>query len=241
VAHSYNTSYHAAIKNTPFYLMFGRKPDPLPTPHVTPIEDEGNVQRIRRWKTARSATQKGLEEAQQRAREDFDSSRARPAPPPQVGDCVLVTVPKPPKTAVRKLYPKYVGPYKILHIRGPTLEITPLYRAPNGWTGQQTFRVHLDRTRPCEHDHPARYTWEDLVQPFEPEPDPAEVDPRLDREDDAPHSGVVPGDLDPELGEPELPVGAALTGALPEADNHQGEEGYDAILTRPIILKRPAL
>ena len=174
-AHSYNTSYHAGVKNTPFQLMYGRLPDPLPEHHQE-AESTDNVDRLRRWKIAREAARVGLCLDQQRSKENFDAHRARPQTEYAVGDCVLVKTTYVPPDNVRKLYPKYVGPFEIKEIEGSVLRLAALHNP------RQTGRlktVHIDRVRPAQENHPNVHTWAELQNPFA---DSALGDPSLDRE-----------------------------------------------------------
>ena len=176
-AFSYNTSYHAAINSTPYYLMFGRKPNPLPA-HYGIAEEEDNKTRLRKWKIALDAVLDGLCADQSAAKERYDLFQARPQAQYYRGDCVLALVTKVPKDTVHKLYPKYVGPYQVVENQGRTLIVTPLH-APNATLAAKRGRIHMDRVRPCVADYPNIHTWEQLQVPFQ---DPANLDPRLEPE-----------------------------------------------------------
>jgi hypothetical protein len=77
---------------------------------------------------------------------------------------VLTKVKSPPQDSVKKLYPKYVGPYKVIRVHGPVLIIEPLYAHPNA--RKTVYQVHVDRVRPCSHDYPNVHTWQELTSPF---------------------------------------------------------------------------
>lgn len=176
-AHSYNTSFHAGIQSTPFTIMYGRRPDPLPE-HCMEAEKQDNIQRIRGWKLAREAAMAGLMETQRKSKAHYDARRARPQPEFTEGDCVLCRVPSPPKDSISKLYVKYIGPYRILTINGPILRVTPIYNQRQG--GEHKV-IHKDRVKPCEENYPNIHTWTELQAPFT---DPSQVDPNLDSEDE---------------------------------------------------------
>ena len=162
-AYSYNTAYHTAIKDTPFHLMFGRLPHPLPEFHLEEMEYTQNVDRLRHWKVAREVAYQGLKADQENLRDYYGNYRARPQPKYQVGDCVLACGPPPPDTDVRKVYPRFIGPYRIVEIRGPTLIVESLHyttRVP------QRLQMHIDRVRPCDRNHPNQHTVEELLHPF---------------------------------------------------------------------------
>ena len=96
-----------------------------------------------------------------------------------VGDCVLIRVPRRPANAIRKLYPRYVGPYIITKVRGSVLIIEPVHRPPR--MRSTSHQVHKDRVRPCLEDYPNIHTWEELMLPFT---DPGAIEPRLEEEAD---------------------------------------------------------
>jgi len=178
-AYSYNTSYHAAIKNTPFYILFGRVPHPLPDLHAE-ATNEDNFERLKRWRIARNAAAHGLFEDQIRSKTYYDTQRARPQLEPKIGDCVLVRVVKAPQDAVYKLYPKYIGPYRVIEINGPILTVAPLHHpGPRVTQRVVRYKIHKDRTRTCDENYPNIHTWRELISPFTIA---ATVDPNIEHE-----------------------------------------------------------
>lgn len=174
-AHSHNTAFHVAIKNTPFFILLGRKPHPLPVRHAE-AEIEDNVIRLKRWKLAREAASQGLIENQKATKLYYDTRRARPQDEYKIGDCVLVKTVRAPKEAAYKLYPKYVGPYRIIEIRGPILSVSPIH---NLGARRKRFEIHKDRVRNCIENYPNIHTWEELASPFF---DPAKIDENIEAE-----------------------------------------------------------
>ncbi len=173
-AYSYNTSYHAAVKNTPFYILHGREPRPLPEQY-NEAGTMDNVQRLRRWKLARETTATGLCEEQQRSKIQHDAFRARPQRAFKAGDHVLVRVVRVPREIAYKIYPKYIGPYRVLRITNAILTVTPIY-LPASAKAKRKFNIHKDRVRHCEANYPNVHTWRELISVF--------TDPNIDMEED---------------------------------------------------------
>ena len=177
-AHSYNTSFHLAVNDTPFYIMFGRSPHPLPDQHErhdAKIID--NMTRLSRWKVAREAARVGLLAEQQRSKDSYDEFRARPQGDYKIGECVLTRVTKVPANSVHKLHPKFVGPYRITNICGSVLTVEPLHQVSR--RTNRLYKIHKDRVRRCEANFPNFITPEELLAPFA---DPASLEPRLEPE-----------------------------------------------------------
>ena len=174
-AHCYNTSFHATIKDTPFHIMYGRDPNPLPEHHMEP-EYEDNRERVRRWKTARAAAYQGLCDGQTRSKAYYDTVMARPQGEIEVGDCVLRVTTTMPVGAIRKLYPRFVGPYRVVKVVGSVLWISPLHAPPRV---KLVLRIHKDRVRTCQDDYPNIHTWRELAHQF----DPGTVSEPLDEEE----------------------------------------------------------
>ena len=86
----------------------------------------------------------------------------------------MVKVQKIPKDAIAKLYPKYVGPYRVKTIQFNTLGLVPLKQP-----GQEPKFLHCDHVRPCQQDTTLDNDLEELLMPFT---DPASVDPHLETE-----------------------------------------------------------
>jgi len=179
-AYSYNTSYHAAIRNTPFYILHGRVPHPLPELHHEAASTD-NFERLKRWRIARSAACVGLLADQQKSKTYYDTHRARPQDEPKIGDCVLTKVVRAPSDAVYKLYPKYIGPYRIIEINGPILTVATLqHPGPRALQRNQRYKIHKDRTRPCDDHYPNIHTYKELVSPFG---QASIIDPNIDPEE----------------------------------------------------------
>ena len=173
-ANSYNTAYHAGINSTPFKIMYGRTPTPLSRNHANATELT-NYSRIKKWAWAIHHAQKGLLETQQRSKTYYDKKRAHPQKI-VIGNSILIRVPKVPRESIHKLYPKYVGPYKIIKIIGSILHIIPHHgkRVPScGY-----FRIHKDRVRVVNKNYPNIHTQSDLLIPFKVDLQ----DPKLDAE-----------------------------------------------------------
>ncbi|GJU92759.1 putative reverse transcriptase domain-containing protein [Tanacetum coccineum] len=121
VEFSYNNSYHASIKATPFEALYGRKcRSPVCWAKV------GDVQ-LTRPKIIHETTEKSVQIRQRlQAARDRQRSYANIRRKPlefQVGDRVMLKV-SPRKGVIRfrkrgKLNPRYIGPFKILERIGP--------------------------------------------------------------------------------------------------------------------------
>jgi hypothetical protein len=122
VAFCYNTSFHSATGETPFYAVFQRDAH-ITTDLYRPDRVRYNVDtnyaaalahRMQRTYTAMTSS---LEEAA-RKREHFYNARAKPntfLP----GDVVYLKVDFFPQHLSKKLCPKYTGPYRLLKLVGP--------------------------------------------------------------------------------------------------------------------------
>ena len=175
-AHSQNTAFHTAIKNTPFFILMGRKPHPLPIHHGEAAMEE-NVHRLRRWKLAREVAGQALIEDQETSKLYYDTRRARPQAIYKVNDCVLVKTTKIPKDAVYKLYPKYVGPYRVIEVKDTVLSLIPIHELG---ARRRRFEIHKDRVRLCATNYPNIHTWKELARPFM---DPAKLDANIETEE----------------------------------------------------------
>jgi len=171
--HAYNTSYHSSIGNTPFFLMYGRDPKPL-TRLLQDVRDPctSMQEALRRLHEARRYVAEHLEAAQDRAKIQHD----RHAHPRafNINDVVLLRVTQLPRQAVSKLYPKFVGPYRIMDIKHSVLSVIPIHQ-PDA----VPKRIHSDKARHCDHNFMLPSTLEELDLPFV---DPACVDPNIEAE-----------------------------------------------------------
>ena len=175
IAHAYNTSYQISVKNTPFFLMFGRDPDPMV---VEPgdLEDINFItlrERLLILAESREIVRQELHAVQERSQEIYDR-RVRPYGY-QINDVVMAKIQKTPPEAIRKLYPKYVGPYRIKTKQHGVLGLVPLLK-PN----IKPKPLHSDNCRPCLEDTPLDLSYQELMLPFQlPHPS----DPNLEAEE----------------------------------------------------------
>jgi hypothetical protein len=174
ICHAYNTSYHRSINNTPFYVMFGRDPNPLILQSDT--DEEVNAPEVRShleiMEETRRIVHENLTIEQERSKEQYDK-KARPYDY-QVGDVVMAKCPKVPADAIVKLYPKYLGPYRVKSVQFGVLGLVPLQK-PDA----KPKPLHSDRCRPCFGNTALVQPLEDLELPFQ---DAASVDPNLEPE-----------------------------------------------------------
>jgi transposase InsO family protein len=172
IVHSYNTSYSAVIQNTPFFLMFGR--DAAGGELVLGSDEEEGDPASRRLRAMRSARRwaRRLILHEQRKNQALYDRKAK-EPGYSVGDAVYVKIRK-PVGPVRKLIPKYTGPYRIRYIRGTVMWVVPI-----GFPHEPERQVHADRVRPANGVRHKPVTLAELNMPWNV---PADVDPNLDRE-----------------------------------------------------------
>ena len=173
---AYNTSVHGSIQNTPFYLMFGR--DPIFSYTADPTSPYGttNQERVDCMLKAQSIVAERLISEQERSKDYYDQHLL-----PQeffVGGCVLLRVNQVPRKQVYKIYPKFVGPYRVMQILGSTLFVANLQN-PN--PRQKMKQIHKDHAKPCALNYPLMHSLEVLELPFK---NPAALDPNLDEEND---------------------------------------------------------
>ena len=162
VAYAYNTAYHHSVKSTPFELMFGREPDPIPEGYED-FQENKQSERRRQWSKGFEVAHKSMEDRRKYSKHYYDTVRARPQNF-AVGDVVLLRVMQTPKgESVPKLYPRYVGPYRVTNVVGPVLYCLPLYGNISVARAQQ---VHSDRAVHCEDDYPNIHPLRHLMVPF---------------------------------------------------------------------------
>jgi hypothetical protein len=172
--HAYNTSYHASISEIPFYLMFGRDPEPL----IYANEDAGKEvptsvkSRLEKLKVARRVVAKLLLSEQKRVKGTYDKN-ARPKTV-SVGDVVLLQSILPQNAPVRKLFPRYVGPYRVAAVTGHVLSVVPV-QMPNA----TPKKIHIDRAKACTNTCMLNSTLPELLSPFH---DVYSADPHLEAE-----------------------------------------------------------
>jgi transposase InsO family protein len=147
IAHAYNTAFQETIQNTPFYLMFGRDPTPLvhgnPNPAFGPAP-ELQV-RLNMLKKARSIVTDHLQQDFERNKKYYDAQSI----PKEIGigDVVLRQAVVPPDALVRKIYPKFAGPYRVTVKQGQVVGIVPL-----DYPADEPYFIHIDRVRKCSRN-----------------------------------------------------------------------------------------
>ena len=118
---AYNSTEHSSLKQTPFYLFFGREPT-LPNEHVVSTRyrftENHNEMYKQRWQLALESARKNLEKAQSKQKEYYDSHSKLTIY--NVNDSVLLK--SPPVTG--KFNNRWLGPYIIIRrISSLTYEI----------------------------------------------------------------------------------------------------------------------
>ena len=197
VAFAINTAYHRCIDNTPFYLMFAR--DPLfrlnieEVPHTELNRAREGIERVER---ARELVRDRLEKNRAEAKERYDRVVAKyyKNQTIEVGHVVWSKIDKQPKTkignqksgvCVRKLAPIYVGPFRVVWIRGPVAGLDPI--ANPG----KLRALPLDKLRRClSVDVPPPLDADEVDRAF---PEEEEAGP-----DDPPHASSMAWDWSDE-------------------------------------------
>jgi hypothetical protein len=172
VAFAYNTAYHETIQNTPFYLMFGRDPT---IGLFTLMDNESNLDehtrdRIQRMKDAREVVRFHLTEMRE-IYGHYYNQRSYPHTF-AVDDLVYLETLVVPRHSIQKIYPRYLGPYRIKAISGPTIGVVPLEKPDD-----PVRFIHSDRAKRCPHDIVIDGPSRELNLPFL-----TEVDPNLEEE-----------------------------------------------------------
>jgi hypothetical protein len=146
---AYNASLHRAIQNTPFFLMYGRDPEFLMHTGV-PDPRSGKAPAVAEWfeilSTARQVVKKHLEQAALVNQENYNRN-CRPQTF-HVGDAVMLLRPAPVGECPPKLAPKYVGPYRIVLIKGKVARLRSLVD-PSQRLLKDTS-ADFDHMRPCD-------------------------------------------------------------------------------------------
>ena len=141
VEFAYNNAWHESVQSTPFYLNYGEHPRlqdtqrlPLKVPRAHEFV-EGIQNAVREAKRCLYATQ-------QRMRARVDPHRREAAYSP--GDQVLLSTKNIRNTGdgtVRKLMPKWMGPFTVVEMVGP---VAVRLRLPEQWRRMHdVFHVHL--------------------------------------------------------------------------------------------------
>ena len=176
VVFAYNTSYHRSVRNTPFYLMYGRDP----SLGVYGLEETlgepiwySNQQRLEQLHIARDVALRHINQEAGKRKEYYDKT----AKPVEFlpGDVVMLKSILPPNTPAGKLYPWYVGPYRVVRVVGDAV----LGVVPIGYTVKNVRYIHSNRARLSMGDCTPNSSIEELKASF---PAIHEVDPNLDVE-----------------------------------------------------------
>lgn len=145
VVYAYNTSFHRSIRNIPFYLFFGRDTlfDHLNLNRVIRSElIDSNATRLKLLGEARDIVLQTMKREARKRKIAYDRKTA--SVDFEVGDIVMLESKAPPKTPAPKLYPLYVGPYRIVRMLSNTvIGVEPLGHRVNGYRTIHTNKVRL--------------------------------------------------------------------------------------------------
>ena len=173
VTYAYNNAYHQSIRNTPFYLMFGRDPTSNVLYETVAVNNREVSHRLTILKAARDDVLDQILRARERNRRYYDEN-ARPQEY-RVGEMCFLRANKIPKGSVTKLNPRYVGPFRITNRKHDTLYVVPVHN-PN--PNRDPRRIHVNHAKPCIANFIPNMRQMDLDLAFT-EP----VDPNLEAED----------------------------------------------------------
>ena len=149
--------------------MFGRNPPTRADRVIGDLADR--TKQLKRLRYARRLIARRLVSVQTSRKAYYD--RRRRLNPIVVGDQVLIRSVIPAnRDVVRKLFPRYVGPFTVCSRVGAIVSVRPI-DLPNG----KPVNVHLDRVIKCS-DQAIGHGIVELMSPFR-----HSVDPNLEAED----------------------------------------------------------
>jgi len=181
VIYAYNTSYHSSIDNIPFYLFFGRDPhddmfDVNRVINVGPGMEPSNKDRLHYLQLARQIAIKTMARKTDLRKVKYDEDAFDKSP--DIGDLVMVKSIRPPDVEVGKLYPRFVGPFRVVEKKGESV----LGVVPVGHAAARPRFIHADRTRDCPQNIRPSHDLSELLSPFTNPNDPSVIDSHLDQE-----------------------------------------------------------
>lgn len=147
---AYNTAYHRAIDNTPFFLMFGRDPTFSVVGYEATFRQNANAGTVygtlKRLQEVRSIVRAKLAIHRQEMRAYYDRVVARNYRNRrfQEGQLVWVQIMRQTVGPVPTIQPKFIGPYRIVEIRDHTVGLRSVLFSRRG-----VKHVHKDRLRQC--------------------------------------------------------------------------------------------
>ena len=169
VLYAYRTTYHEAVGNTPYYLLYGVEPVTptdlvlLPQEVRDSLTEPDRHQALQRLHEARAAAREAMRKSQERSQQDTAHRRA--PPPYKIGDLVMTYKPQ----GEGKFALPYSGPYRIdrfLH-EGRTLSLVHVD------TGEIRCS-HIDNTKPFQQSKELRP--EEAVPPEAAIPSEQQID-----------------------------------------------------------------
>jgi hypothetical protein len=154
--HAYNTSFHVVVQNTPFYLMFGRDPVYRFHEDLQPTADipESEELRLKQLRLGRYWAKSFMRKHRRKNKELYDELAIDPNV--QQGTVVLAAIPQ-PRGPVKKLAPKYIGPFRVVKRINAIVYLVPL-----AFPDAPERPLHVDRVRPCDENRFVFYQNENL-------------------------------------------------------------------------------
>ena len=147
---AYNTAYHRAIDQTPFFVMYGR--DPM---HIYgflrgrfQVAEKGSAEVLQEMREVRQLVRKKLTEQGQKYKREYDMAVAKFYKNLQFYEDQLVWAKSEvPAGAIAKLSPKYVGPFRIKYLGDVAAGIVPL-----AFPNRPPKMIHLNKLKACLSD-----------------------------------------------------------------------------------------
>jgi hypothetical protein len=162
---AYNSAYHRAIDQTPFFVMYGR--DPIQIYGALRGEflasEEPTVETMIALKQVRAVVREKLQESSREYKEQYDRAVARfYRANAYRTDQVVWAKAETPEGEVNKLAPRYVGPFRIQYMGDRAAGLVPV-----AYPERPAKLVHLDKLKPCLVDDTAGIgNEEELDSPF---------------------------------------------------------------------------
>lgn len=173
-AYAYNTAYHRAIDQTPFYVMYGRDPVSV---HGTlagkfQADEETTVEAMAHLREVRELVREKLLIQRRLYKEQYDQAVAKFYKNFKLHLHQIVWAKaETPSGPVSKLAPKYVGPFRVEYLGDVVAGIVPL-----AYPNRAPKLVHVDKLKPClSDDMLGTYDEAELNVPFW-------LDPNLEEE-----------------------------------------------------------
>ena len=166
---AYNSTYHRAIDNTPFFLMFGRDPTFRLRPEDIELggEEDTLQDTIVKVERARELAKQQIYKERKKQRDHYDAKVAKFYRNSRfsIGQLVWLQRGTPQAgTRVPKLAPRFVGPFRITWVGDRVVRMVEVNHPE-----RPERQVHFDFLRPC-HSRPVNPLGEESVNQYADDP-----------------------------------------------------------------------